>query len=113
MFNLHFLRQIGGFDNRLPALQDYELVIRAINNNAKISGIAIPLVKYMPSNNGNISNSYVKFFIASKIILSKTYFFSKPLLFMGLSRIFVQKTIKSKEFRESILKGRGKTWTLS
>jgi len=104
MINLQFLRKIGGFDEKLPALQDYELVIRLINNGAKVKGIKIPLVKYYPPNNENISISAEKFFSASKIILSKTAFLAKPLQFFGLFRIFMQKFIKSKEFRANIWK---------
>jgi len=103
MINLKILRKIGGFDTNLPALQDYELIIRLIKNGARIKGIKIPLVKYQPSNNINISGSPQKFFVASKIILSKTAFFVKPLQFIGLFRIFAQKFAKSKEFRKTFL----------
>jgi glycosyltransferase involved in cell wall biosynthesis len=108
MINLQILRKIDGFDEKLPALQDYDLVIRLIKNGAKVKGINIPLVKYQPSKNGNISGSPKNFFAAAKIILTKTSIFYKPLQFMGLSRIFAQKIVKSKEFRRKVFKRRSK-----
>jgi len=101
--NLQILQKIGGFDTNLPALQDYDLLISLVKKKAKIKGINEPLVKYQPSDNGNISGSAKKFFLASKIILSKTGFFVKPLQFIGLARIFAQKIVKSKEFRREVL----------
>lgn len=106
MINLKKLRKIGGFDEKLPALQDYDLVIRLIKNSAKVKGIKISLVKYQPSGNANISGSPKNFFAASKIILSKTAFFAKPLQIIGLFRIFAQKFVKSREFRNVFLKKR-------
>ena len=106
MINLEILRKIDGFDEKLPALQDYDLVIRLIKNGAKVKGIKSPLVKYCPPNDKNISISPEKFFVASKIILSKTPFFAKPLQFIGLCRIFIQKFVKLKEFRNIIFEKR-------
>jgi hypothetical protein len=97
------LKKIGKFDNDIPMLQDYELVIRLIKNNAKIKGIKIPLVKYGLANNKNVSVSPKKFFIASKIILKKTPIIYKPLQFFGLLRIFTQKLLKTKQFRKEFL----------
>jgi glycosyltransferase involved in cell wall biosynthesis len=103
MMNLQLLRKIGGFDVILPALEDYELVIRLVKSNAKIKGINQPLVKYLPLSGGNVSGSSQNFFIAAKVILSKTSFFAKPLQFIGLARIFAQCTLKSREFRKNLL----------
>ena len=103
MINVGVLRKLGGFDAELPALQDYDLVIRLVKAGVKVKGIKLPLVKYLPSDDKNISNSSKKFFSASKIILSKTSLRAKPLQFVGLLRIFVQKFMKSGEFRKDFL----------
>ena len=102
--NLATLRKIGGFDVALPALEDYELVIRMVKNNAKIKGVKLPLVKYLPPSGKRVSGSSKNFFIAAKIILSKTSFFAKPLQFMGLARIFVQCAVKSNNFRSGFFR---------
>ena len=106
MINLKLLKKNGKFDDDIPMLQDYELIIRLINNNAKIKGIKIPLVKYCPTNNKNISVSPRKFFIAAKMILKKTPVIYKPLQFLGLLRIFTQKFVKSDKFRRKLLNDR-------
>ncbi|MDR0306469.1 MAG: glycosyltransferase family 2 protein [Chitinispirillales bacterium] len=105
MIRSEILQKIGGFDLILPALEDYELVIRMINAGGKIKGIKVPLVKYQPSNNGNVSGSPRNFFAASKIIMSKTSALAKPLQFIGLTRIFAERSLKSEEFRKKILRG--------
>jgi glycosyltransferase involved in cell wall biosynthesis len=106
MFNLNFLRKIGGFDGKFPALEDYELVIRAVNNGAKIKGIKFPLVKYRAANLQNVSASSNNVFVASKMILSKTSFYLKPFQFICILRIFAGEFVKSKKFRENFLKKR-------
>ena len=103
MVKSEVLRKTKGFNVDIPSLQDYELVIRLINSNAKVKGIATPLVKYGTADDKNISVSSKGFFEASKIILRKTPIFYRPLQFLGIFRIFMQKLLKSKQFRKEFL----------
>jgi len=106
MFNLATLRKIGGFDPRIESMEEYDLLIRLVRNRAKIKGIRVVLVKYFMADSGKLSGSLKKYFSSAKIIMSKTPFFLKPLQFMGLFRIFAQKTVKLREFREVLFKKR-------
>ncbi len=65
---------IGGFDIRMPALQDYELYIRFIYENFSVGGIDEAMVNYfIYPTNANISKSIKKKLIASKIMVCKNY----------------------------------------
>jgi glycosyltransferase involved in cell wall biosynthesis len=104
MIKSEMLKETGGFDCSIPSLQDYELIIRLINNNANVKGIKIPLVEYGSTNNKNVSVSSRNFFKASKIILKKSPIIYRPLQFIGLLRIFSQKLIKTENFRENLFR---------
>lgn len=62
--------KVGGFNEELPALQDYDLYIRLILNNNKIAAMKEPLVNYyIYTKNFAISKSCKNNLIATKIIL--------------------------------------------
>jgi glycosyltransferase involved in cell wall biosynthesis len=63
---------VGGFDEAMPALQDYELYIRLIFSDAKVQGIDQPLVDYFIHKRKNaVSKSLRKNFNATSLLLSK------------------------------------------
>lgn len=101
MFKSKFLRSIGGFDSKLPALQDYEISMRAIRNGAKVVGIDKVLVNYGTANKYSIVSSSKKFFEASKILLKRCPKRYLPFKFIGLFRSFLSR-LKFKSFRESL-----------
>lgn len=89
------------FDPNMPALQEYELFIRLIIKGANVAGVPESLVKYRQvSYSSTVSSSARANFLASKKILRQhgkgTYLF---LHFLGLTRIFLQKMVASKQFR--------------
>ena len=71
MIDKKIINEIGGFDETLPALQDYDLCIR-IFQKFNAYGIDEPLIHYFYNHNTNqISEMRKKFNLAAKIIQKK------------------------------------------
>lgn len=64
--------QVGGFDEKMPALQDYDFYIDYIFSGFSVLGIDKPLVDYMViTGSGSISKSYLKYQRANARLLLK------------------------------------------
>jgi len=87
---------VGGFNERMPALQDYEFFIRIINKGYKVIGISIPLINYYEfSDKKNISGNFKRNILSSyylmKINLFKRY---SMILLLSVLKIFLVKNLK-------------------
>lgn len=94
------IEQINGFDEQLPALQDYDLYIRLLENGCKIKGIYDALITYNISyEKNNVSCSFDNFSRASAILHKKykdKHYYS--LLKKALRRIGIKKAMKSRRY---------------
>jgi len=91
---------IDGFDEKLKALQDYDLYIRLINNGAIPVGINEPLLNYFVDDSQNcISQGFRNFLDAAKM-LNEKYKANKYhyLLLIRLIIIGFKKSVRSKRF---------------
>jgi glycosyltransferase involved in cell wall biosynthesis len=96
---------IGGFDERLPALQDYDLYIRLLKNR-RAFGLPAPLVRYTHNDAGSrISTDADRFALAAGFMLDK--YKSEPgigLLRRALFTIGLRKACKSARYAALLLK---------
>ncbi|MCL1945747.1 MAG: glycosyltransferase family 2 protein [Chitinivibrionia bacterium] len=103
MFKSDFLKKTGGFNLNIPSLQDYEISVRAIRNNAKVAGVDKILVKYCNASNYSIISSPDKFFAASKIIIKNCPKIYLIFQIFGLTRLFLSR-LKIKAFRNNLFR---------
>jgi glycosyltransferase involved in cell wall biosynthesis len=89
------LKTIGGFDEGLPALQDWDLYIRLIKNGCRLRGIDTQLVRYFKTYvAGSVSGSFHRFKMASAMMRRKyrddQYYtmLNKRLKIIELKRLF-------------------------
>jgi GT2 family glycosyltransferase len=86
------LQSVGGFDESITQLQDYELLLR-LRRLGKFSGIDSPLVNYyMDKSDKHVSNNWRNFFKSSYKIWVKQKGIGLVLLPLGLLITFLQKT---------------------
>mgnify|MGYP006176572571 CR=1 FL=1 len=86
------LQSVGGFDESITQLQDYELFLR-LRTLGKFSGIDSPLVNYyMDKSDEHVSNNWSNFFRSSYKIWVKQKGIGLVLLPLGLLITFFQKT---------------------
>jgi glycosyltransferase involved in cell wall biosynthesis len=94
------LENIGGFDEALTALQDWDLFIRLSKNGCTMHGINRSLVSYRVADNSrNISGSFTRFNAAAEHLRKKyrdAEFF--PLLKKRLAVIELKRYVKSRYF---------------
>lgn len=109
MIRRQAIQAIGSFDVSLPALQDYDLVIRLIRNGAKPFGIRQNLVRYRVSDSRSISTSPEKFRCAACMIIKKAPCFLRLLYRIGMLRIFLQKIFRSKSFRKQFFRDKNES----
>ena len=95
MINQKTINIIGMFDERLPALQDYDLCIR-ICEKFNVIGINEPLVNYYYNySNKQVSEINLNFNLASKIINDKyIYLKNNNLLKLGLLKLKIKRGFK-------------------
>jgi len=95
MVNKKTINIIGRFDEKLPALQDYDLCIR-ICEKFNVLGINEPLVNYYYHySNKQVSEINHNFSLASQIINKKyTYLKNNRLLKLGLLKLKIKRKIK-------------------
>jgi glycosyltransferase involved in cell wall biosynthesis len=107
------LTSIGGFDQSLPALQDWDLFIKLIKNNCRVLGIDSPLVKYFIVNEKrSISCNVYKFKTATNLLYNK--FENDPyinLLNRRLKIIFLKRLLKSRQFLFDSIRYYFRRWT--
>jgi glycosyltransferase involved in cell wall biosynthesis len=99
------LQRIGGFDESLPAFQDWDVYIRLLSNGAAV-GIDRPLVDYdMSDRPGQVSFDWDRISRAASML--RTKYARDPhyrLLRRGLLVICVKKALKSRRFALGALK---------
>lgn len=99
------IRNIGGFDNGLPALQDYDLYIRMLKNH-KLGWISEPLTTYNAhATDVQVSGSRARFIVAVEQMKKKYYqdpYF--PLLKRSFMEITLLKCVRSRAFFLEILR---------
>jgi glycosyltransferase involved in cell wall biosynthesis len=95
MIKKDIINQIGDFDESLPALQDYDFVIRVCQK-FNVKGINLPLVNYSYNHNKTqVSKDYIKFLQACNIIKNKYH--DSNLLKFGLWKLKIKRWIKKYE----------------
>ncbi len=94
------LEAIHGFDDSLPALQDWDLYIRLIRKGCRLRGVDAPLVRYSTTYVvGSVSGSFRRLKVASILLRQKfrddPYY---PLLDRRLKIIVLKRLFKSRRF---------------
>ena len=93
MINKNIIEQVGDFDESLPALQDYEFIIRVCQK-FDIKGINKPLVNYKYNyNNKQVSQNHTNFLDACKILI--TQYPNSYLLKFGLWKLKIKRRVKN------------------
>ena len=100
------LEAIGGFDEALPALQDWDLYIRLIKSGCRLRAIDAMLVRYFKTYvTGSISGNFHRFKAAATMMRRKYrddryfYLFNRRLKIIELKRLFKSRLF----FRDAIL----------
>lgn len=97
--------EVGGFDEQIYAMQEYDLAIRLMYRGIKVSRVNKPLVKYLVHNETTqVSTSFHKYYRSARQMLQKykTY----PYFSLLQKRIFIigiKKALKSPYFTRDAL----------